>query len=191
MTLHQVLTDVLRREGWPAVTRDAADLGGLTKGGVTFASYNRWRASHRERPLTADEFVEITEDEARTFFEDEFARPFAFVTDEALYALLVDWCVNAGPDDPARALQAALKERDAYRGTVDGVPGPLTRTAWLLVAGDVNAVRSIERSVLKARILFHVDRSLDQPARAFIRSYPTTQLKWLRGWINRAVQFLD
>ena len=35
MTTEQVITDILRREGWPKYTNRAADKGGPTKGGIT------------------------------------------------------------------------------------------------------------------------------------------------------------
>ena len=34
-SIDKLIDDVLRREGWPAVTEARADRGGLTKGGVT------------------------------------------------------------------------------------------------------------------------------------------------------------
>lgn len=190
-TIDDILTDVLRREGWPKVTEKPSDKGGLTRGGVTFTSYNAWRQQHGERPLTREEFVEITEPEARAFFADEFCRPFNFIGDEGIFVLLADWAINAGVDDPAMALQLELKRRDLYRGAVDGIPGPATRAAWLMVRTDLVACTDIELTLLKDRIRFHIRRALDDEARVFMRLHPRTQLHNLLGWVNRSLEFLS
>lgn len=190
ITIDQVLTDVLRRERWPAVTDTPSDRGGLTKGGVTYTNYNAWRMNHGERPLTREEFVGITEGEARAFFEDEFCRPFGFIGDEGIFVLLADWAINAGVDDPAKALQLELRRRDLYRGAIDGIPGPATRAAWLMVRTDLVACTDIELALVKDRIRFHIERAFDAEVREFIRSHPRTQLRNLRGWLNRTMEFI-
>ena len=188
MTRADILTGVLEREGWPKVTDLPSDRGGLTKGGVTFTNYNAWRVKHRERPLTRDEFAEITEDEARTFFEDEFFAPLEFVTDERLFVFLADWAVNAGPDDPIRELQRVLIARGLYTGSVDGVAGPKTREAWRAV--EHASIRSIEAQMIGARQDFYLDRAFDADVRAFIATHPTSQLRNLRGWLRRNISFI-
>jgi lysozyme family protein len=193
VTIDQILTEVLRREGWPKVTDRPSDRGGLTKGGVTYANYNAWRVKHGERPLMREEFVAITEADARAFFEDEFCRPFAFVdgpTTHRLYHALADWSVNAGPDDPARALQHLLADRGLYRGALDGIVGPATRLAWLMAKDDAADVRAIELALIAARVEFHLERAFDAEVRDFLRTHPRTQLHNLRGWTRRALGFL-
>ncbi len=58
-TLDEVLTDVLQREGWPAVTDRAADRGGLTRGGITLKNYNAWLRAAGTAELTAEQFIAV------------------------------------------------------------------------------------------------------------------------------------
>lgn len=189
-TLDQVLTDVLQREGWPAVTDRPADRGGLTRGGVTLDNYNAWRVSRGDAPITADQLRNLSEVDARAFLADQFGRPFAFVGDEGVFVLLVDWAVTSGPDDPTRALQKALQAVGHYAGAVDGAPGPATRAAWVAVHGDLTLCDEIEKSVLAQRRDFYVRLALADPdVVAFIKAHPATQLRNLRGWLNRCDEF--
>lgn len=186
----QVFEDFYRREGgWGVVTDRAADRGGLTHSGITMSSFNRWRAKHGERPLTRDEFLTSTRAQHDAFLEDAFVRPFQFIGDEAIQALVVDWAMNAGPDDPTVALQEALKRRGLYPGRVDGVAGPQTRLAWASLQRDLQACAAVESELFKARIAFHCRRGFDAQVQAFLQAHPTTQLHNLRGWINRTLEF--
>ena len=190
MTLDGVISDILRREGWPKVTDHPADKGGLTRGGVTFTSYNRWLASRGRPTLTAAQFIEITESEAREFFAEAFAGPFRFVDDEPIFAMLADWSVNAGPDDPARALQVALKARGHYTGAIDGVAGPMTRAGWAALVPDCDGRARLLYDLVVARVEFHFDRGFDVDTRRFVKATATTQLVFLRGWTLRALEGL-
>ena len=124
------------------------------------------------------------------FLMDEFFRKLDFVDDEGIFALLVDWAMHAGVDDPTRALQTDLKARGFYGGAIDGIPGAETRAAWAMVRRDLAACAEIESALVKARINFHLDRGFDDEARAFIKAHPTSQLAFLRGWLNRSLEFL-
>lgn len=191
-TIDQVLTDILRREGWPAVTNLSSDRGGLTKGGVTLRSYNAWRAKRQQGPLTRPQFINLTEADAREFFRDGYAKPFEFVGDDPIAPLLIDWCVNAGVDDPTKALQTALQSRYFYPGAIDGVLGPGTRAAWVAwtTRADSAAAFLLERELVIARMEFHLSRAFDADVRAFLASHPATQLHNLRGWLHRTQEFL-
>lgn len=188
MTASQVIDDVMRREGWPAVTERAADRGGLTKGGVTIVNYNAWLAKFGGLPLTRNEFVGLSATEARSFFDAAYCAPFRFVDHEETFAFIADWSVNAGVDDPTLALQITLKERGLYAAALDGDPGPKTRAGWkALPMQDREAVRL---ALIAERIEFHLDRGFDREAREYVRTHPTSQLTNLRGWMNRCVEFL-
>lgn len=190
-TIDQVLSDVLHREGWPAVTDRPSDLGGLTKGGVTLSNYNVWRVSIGRPPINAQELRDLSEADARAFFQDQFSRPFAFVGDEGIFVLLVDWAITSGPDEPMKALQAALKLHGSDVGAIDGVAGTKTRAAWKLVEGDFDYCHQLETQLLTARADFYVGCVLHDPVTAaFLKATPTSQLANLRGWIRRTLEFL-
>lgn len=189
--LKDMYDDFFRREGgWGVVTNRVSDRGGLTYSGITMSSFNLWRESNGERHLTSQEFLLTTREEHESFLYDEFIHPLSFVTDDRLCRLMVDWAMNAGLDDPTRALQLSLSNRNLYRCHIDGIIGPFTRAAWLLAKADEQVVRDIEREVLKLRMLFHIDRAFDRHVRDFLSSNDVTQLHNLRGWLNRAMEFL-
>ena len=193
MTRAEVITGVLQREGWPAVTDKPSDRGGLTKGGVTWLNYNRWLQKQGRPLVSREDFPALTEGDAREFYFDQFLRPFEFVArdSEALFVMLADWAVMSGPDDPARGLQRVLARLGQYRGKVDGVPGPQTMTAWgRATGGEPLFVEGIRKALVAERILAHATSALDAPARALMEVHPETQLHNLRGWLRRATEFI-
>jgi lysozyme family protein len=189
-TTYALITDVLRREGWPKITDDPADRGKLTKGGVSRLHYNRWRLQQGLAELTPDEFVKIHEFEARQFFEASLFEPLRFVKDARIFAFVSDWSVNAGPDNPIRAIQKELQKRGFYAGAVDGIAGPKTRAAWNAATADLARVTDIEIALIKAAVEEDINRAIDKKARAFIEANPDTQLTWLKGWVLRRLSFL-
>jgi lysozyme family protein len=182
-----VLKEGLRREGWPAPARSlVSDRGGLTRGGITAASWGEWLSLGR--PATAEELDAITEAQALEFY---YARYVALpgldrVNDQQLRALLIDWAFTSSPDDPIKALQQALRSRDLYDGAIDGILGTQTKTA-LFKDRDP---RATYRRVLAARVQFYLDLAIDAQAKAFLGAHPSTQLHNLRGWTNRCLEFL-
>lgn len=180
-----LISDVLKREGWPKVTELPWDRGGLTKGGITFQTYNRWRNAHGDPALTSAEFTDLSEPQARIFLEDEFITPFQFVWDDRVFRILADWAVNAGVDDPAKALQRAMA--GVYTGPIDGIPGPATKAAWAAFAVNPDAIARVAYDLVKARILFHFDHGFDADVRAFVQQHQTSQLINLKGWVLRAL----
>lgn len=177
MTIDDVITDVLRREGWPAVTQHASDRGGLTKGGITLATACEWF----KRALTREEFERmVDESTARLIYRERYAAPYLFIPHERLKALLVDYAVTSWHDDAIRALQRAV-------GTSpDGVIGDVTRAAILDPTANLDEVY---RKVYKIRQDKFVATAFDSKVRQFLADHPGTQLHNLRGWLNRLVEF--
>jgi lysozyme family protein len=187
---YELVTDVLRREGWPAVTDDPADAGGLSRGGVSLKHYNRWRLQQGLPDVPRDKFHLLAEFEARQFFEASLFEPLRFVKDARIFAFVADWSVNAGPDNPIRAIQKELQKRGFYAGAVDGIAGPKTRAAWNAATADLARVTDIEIALIKAAVEEDINRAIDKKARAFIEANPDTQLTWLKGWVLRRLSFL-
>jgi len=167
---------ILRREAWPTYSNRAADLGHETKGGVTLAALS----ADRGRPVTVAELKALTEPEARDFYHRRYIKPWEFVPDADLFAVLVDYAVTSWHDDPTKALQEKLGV------PVDGKLGPITRAA--VIAADPAALRSY---VLAHRIRKFIDLALnDPPMRVFIAEHPEAQIRNLRGWIRRVTDFM-
>jgi lysozyme family protein len=186
-TLDQILSDVLRREGWPTVSNRPADKGGLTKGGITFTSYNAWRRLKGKDPITPTEFAKvITEEEARRFMADQIAGPLAPVEyiNPDIFAMLVDWAETSGPDDPLRGLQTCLRKQ-GYNVTVDGLYGPATDSAL-----RSSNKPTLYQDLIQERTEFYTLLALRDPqVKAFRIANPDTDLENLHGWILRAQSF--
>jgi lysozyme family protein len=184
-----ILLDALAREGWAGgrakARHQAADRGGLTRGGMTATNWGRYK--QLGRLATADELNAITEDEALEFYYTEYCLALHFdqVLDQQLRALLIDWAFTSY-DDPAKALQASLKARGLYAGKLDGVIGPQTIAA---LRADREPKRLFQ-DVFIARIKHYVKCAWDAPVRHFLKANRETQLHNLPGWINRSLELL-
>ena len=171
------LEAILRREAWPTYSNRPADKGGPTKGGITLETLS----AEQGWPATIADLKALTKDRARAIFQVRYIRPWEFVPDDDLFAVVVDYAVTSWHDDPTRALQEKLGV------TVDGVLGPLTRAATIAYP-DPPALRAY---VLQHRIRKFVDLALnDPPLRNFIANHPEAQVRNLRGWINRVTEFM-
>lgn len=155
----KALAKVLAHEG--GVSDHEADRGGLTKWGVTQATYETWRAKTGQppRPVT-----EMSEAEMRAIYLDGYWFPAGCdELPEELAEVVFDMAVNSGVARAVRALQKTLKV------TVDGIPGPETISA-AHEAGPMVAL-----AFLKTRAAFYRDIVRDDPS----------QVVFLAGWVNR------
>lgn len=174
--IRRSLDEILKREGWPTFSNRAADRGGPTKGGITLATLSAWR----KRPQTIADLIELGEVEARAIYRERYLAPWEFVADEKLFAVLVDYAVTSGHDDPTKAVQQKVAVK------VDGILGPITRAAVL--AADAKAVRDY---VIGYRVRHMVNLALNDPKlKKLIAGHNDLQLANLRGWLNRATEFL-
>lgn len=174
MTADDIITDVLRREG-TAFTNDPTDHGGPTKYGITLRDLRAWRADFS---VSADDVEALTEQEARAIYRKRYiADPgFEQIPDDWLRAFLVDAGVLQGPRNAIKFLQRGL-------GIVtDGVIGPVT----LAALADADSQR-IRKAVMRERIQHLVAAALVEVPPDLVQS---TNLKFLRGWLNRVVSFL-
>lgn len=170
------LDAILKREGWPILTNYRFDRGGYTRGGITLATLGDWRGC----PQTPNDLLAMTETEARAIYRQRYLSPWEFLEDAALFAVVVDYAVTSGHDDPTKALQIATGV------TVDGVLGPKTRAAVL--AADPRVLREC---VIGYRVRHMVDLALnDSKLKTAIAGHADLQLFNLRGWINRSTSFL-
>ena len=178
MTDLEIIDGIIHREG-RTYTNRPADKGGPTKFGITLATLSRWR----NRPVTADDVRALSESEARAIYLADYVTPWAWVTDDDLRTLLVEWGVTSGFRRPCRALQAVVGAE------VDGIAGPETQR--LTRAALVKDPDAVYGDVLAARIRFYVDLALDDPPlRVLLSVNPTMQIHNLRGWLNRCAEFI-
>lgn len=111
----------------------------------------------------------VTEAEARDIYARRYLAPFAGLESHPAFHQMVDWGVTSGPR------LVVTKIQEIVGADMDGVLGPdtLQRVA-LLDGADLN------RRLVVARI--------KQICRLVVRD--PRQLRFLIGWINRALEFL-
>lgn len=158
--IHDIVDDVIQREGGAKVTNDTHDGGGRTQYGI----------SERANPEAwAD--GKVTEAEARAIYEQKYViyPGFHHVQDDHLRAHLVDFGVNSGP-------QVAISKLQEILGViVDGILGVKTLAALTQRhADDVNNRLVASRVLMIGRIVQKVP----------------SQLKYLVGWLDRSLSFM-
>ena len=164
MNTDDIITDVLKRED-DEETNDPLDAGGRTKYGISEkANPEAWADG------------KVDEEEARRIYERKYVIGPGFdkVTDFQLRAQLVDFGVNSGPMIAIHKLQEVLQTADPTVD-VDYILGPQTLgaiTQW--------HPEAINNALVKARVKMICRIVTKNP----------TQLKWLNGWVNRALEFI-
>jgi lysozyme family protein len=157
-----IISDVIRREGGSAVTADPLDPGGLTQFGLT----------KKDNPKEWADGV-VTEDEARLAYRRKYVElpGFGQIPDShsKVRSQLIDWGVNSGPGIAIQKLQEILGLK------VDGNLGQKTLDATKSADPlDLNQKLAVSRIKMLCRIC---------------QKNPS-QLKFLVGWITRALEFL-
>lgn len=166
MTSDKIIDDLLRREGSEYTDRPN-DRGGPTKYGITQRSWEDY--CRRAMLVPAGSVRNLTETQARGFYDAQFIKPLAWIKNGELLVLVVDCAVNHGP---SRAIQWV---QQAAGVDADGFVGPVTQSAVNSRPFDVHA------GVLKRRFEFYAELVTDDPK----------QLEFLRGWISRACEFIS
>lgn len=137
-----------------------ADKGGRTAFGI----------SERNFP-DAWKDGKVTEEEARAIYDMKFVKGPGFdkVPDKRLREQLIDYGVNSGP------MVAIQKLQDILKVPVDGILGPATLTALASVhPDDANSLLVVARVKMIGQIV----------------SKNPSQVKFLNGWLNRALEFI-
>lgn len=151
---------VLQLEG--GVSNHPADRGGLTKYGVTQATFNEWQL--RMRGYVAKSVVDATLPEIRSVFHDLFWIPGACdVMPLKLAIVQFDSMVQHRPKSAVKLLQRALWV------DVDGEIGPKTREAAR------NADPGAAYALLTLRRIHY---------RGIVDQNPSQEV-FLKGWMNR------
>lgn len=170
MTISEIIDELIRREGGDKYTDRPSDRGGPTKFGVTQKAWDDYRQRHPTLALPAL-VRNLDRTDAVDFYRAEHVEPFAWILYNDLLNLIVDCSVNHGKSRATKWLQ------EAARVQADGVIGPVTRAA-------VNAApETAYQRVLVRRFQFYALIVTDQGPN-------DPDLPNLRGWINRACEFV-
>jgi len=162
----EIITDILRAEGWDTYTDRPNDRGGPTKWGITLKTLSSWRGHE----CTAQDVKDLGEIEARAIYEADYViGPRFDALPKLLAPMLVDCGVNHGTSRAAKWLQLAVDT------TPDGRIGPKT----LQAVEAANPV-AIYLKVCATRVSFYGKLVTDDP----------TQAENAHGWNNRAAKWL-
>lgn len=156
-----IIGDILKREGSGIVSNDPLDKGGRTQYGI----------SERSNP---EAWVDnhVTEAEARAIYETKYLHNTHIdqINDLNLRAQLLDWTVNSGPYVAIAGLQRILALPE------DGILGP--KTLGLVNKADAKLLGNLL-----------VAERVKMIGRVVVRN--PSQLKFISGWLNRALEFLS
>ena len=167
MTVDQIIGEIIRREG-SKFTNDPDDPGGPTRWGVTLATLKRFR---KDNSLTAGDVEVLERDEAELIYRQlYFAGPRYDRLPAPLQPIMTDTGVNFGTSRATKWMQKVVFAK------ADGAIGPKT-----LGAVKANGWRRVHAGMMKERIKFRGRRVKANPS----------QLKWINGWLNRDLEFLD
>jgi lysozyme family protein len=164
--LDDIITDVMKAEGWDTFTNDPVDRGGPTKWGITQKAWADWRG----HDVTAEDVEAITEPQARDFYEEGYVvSPRFHQLGDQLTAMVVDCGVNHGVNQAAKWVQKAVGAKQ------DGVIGPKT----------IAAVQADNPIAVYLRVCASRNRLYGK-----IVGRDHTQAKFISGWNNRNAKWL-
>lgn len=161
MSTKDIIDHVIVAEGVSKVTNNPADGGGRTQYGIS-------EKSNPQAWLDG----KVTEEEARAIYEQKYVKTphFDQIPDPRLQAQLVDYGVTSGPYIATTKLQTLLQV------TPDGQLGPET-----LEAVKLYEARALNNALVGERIKMICKIVQKNPS----------QLQFLLGWANRALEFIN
>lgn len=165
--IYEIITSVMRREGWDKYTNHPADRGGPTKWGITLKAWQEYRGDWTS--VTAEDVKAITEPQARDFYEKLYVYGPRFnQLPEKIVELVVDCAVHHGQRRAAKWVQRAVGSRQ------DGAVGRKTIAAAYAENSDAIILRIIAyRTKLFGRLVTN----------------DPSQAAFAAGWNNRAMKF--
>lgn len=173
MTVQDIITDVLRREGGVKYFNVPGDRGGPTKAGITLARLRSERGPH----ITAEHVKALTESEIRKIYEDAYYwRPRINRLPDYIEHVVMDYYVTSG-GWAIKSLQRMLN-KFGYKCDIDGAIGPQTVRLMYDLCARVPA-HVVVNAYCEERARFY---------RAIVAS-DASQAKFIKGWLNRAYSF--
>ena len=166
---------IFPHEGWPAFTDDPNDAGGPTKGGITLPALSAFLG----RQATIDELRALPDETAVTLYERNYIVRCGFnkITSIKLRTAVVDMAVLFGQTGSEVAIeQAAFVLENANRLPHNGVIDDYDAAVI-----NQQEPRALINRLSVVRIKHHADVVHARP----------DQVKYLRGWDNRACEFIE
>lgn len=167
-SIDDILTDVLKAEGWDRYTNHPSDRGGPTKWGITLKAYQDFLPNNT---VTVEDIKALKEVHARAFYRQKYIiEPGFDKLHPLLIPLVVDSAVNHGQKRAAQWLQKAVGVEQ------DGVIGPLT----LAALNAQPSVMAVYLDIVASRVRFY----------GVLVTRDHSQAVFASGWNNRAAKFI-
>lgn len=175
--IEELITDVLKAEGWDTYTNHPADKGGPTKWGITLKAWSEYRGHE----VSEHDVQSITEAQARDFYEKLYViGPKFNQLPEKLVALVVDSGVNSGPRAASKWVQRAVGAKQ------DGWIGPETlQSVW-----NANHLTTFLRVVAYRTKLYGRLVSRDPKLKLAKDAGFRLQAEFASGWNNRIMGYV-
>lgn len=191
----KVIENIVWREdpvkGFDSLVNIPGDRGGWTRAGISTPEAVRFFKIPTSvdiptfmKSLTKDQIIQY-------YWTTHILQPgFSFLP-EPLDEMIVDFSVTSGADDSVKAMQASLNVMTTKIKVVlkeDGVLGPMTRKTLMDFLTDPtgsaiiseNRLHNFIKSFVYFRTHHYIKICVSRP----------DQVKFLRGWFNRAYSFL-
>jgi len=179
MTVDELISQVIEREGGSTFTNNPADRGGPTRFGITAATLGVYQKLGRA--ATAAEVQALQEPDARAIYRYRFLEQpgFSALGSEIVRAILFDSAVQHGARRAVQFLQRAIGAKD------DGKLGPVTLTAARAWDSRRLAVR-----ILAQRARFYGDIVTHNLTDADRDGIPDNA-EFDAGWMNRLAALME
>lgn len=160
---HEILDFILRYEG--GFSNHPNDSGGATNYGIT----QQTLSDYRKKPVSAQQVKELTLDEAKAIYFENYFKPFDYLNGYAKL-LAVDAAVNCGVGKATQWIQEVAGVK------ADGEAGPQTREAVKAKTAHPIDQGDFARQLLAKRYQHYANITVAHPK----------NLVFLKGWIARA-----
>jgi lysozyme family protein len=171
--VNEMIGDIIRREG--GFVNHPADRGKATKYGITLETLSKWRG----RPTGVENVKQLTVTEAADIYMAEyFLIPKINLLPPELQPVVFDMAVNMGPKQAIKILQTVISEF-VLKIDVDGLIGKETLNNTEDVLSVVGSKYLLSK-ITDERIKFYRD---------IVKRNPS-QVVFLKGWENRAMEFI-
>ncbi|MCB7129678.1 MAG: hypothetical protein J3T61_09090 [Candidatus Brocadiales bacterium] len=176
--IDEIITDVLKAEGWDSYTNDLADRGGPTKWGITQKAWSEYHGIE----ATEDDIKAITEVQAREFYEKIYVTAPRFnLLPYLIIPLVIDSGVNSGVRAASKWVQRAVGTKR------DGWIGPIT----IQKAMEANHISIFLKIVSYRCKLYGRLVARDPQLKAAQDAGFKLQARFASGWNNRVMGFLE
>lgn len=174
--IEQMLDRLIAREG--GFVNNPIDRGGPTKYGITQNTLNSYQAHDPTAPTVVQFLSKL---DARKIYKTMYWEKTNVrkIKNQFIAEMVLDQCVNCGPSNAIRRLQASINfvSRDRDRNiSEDGIIGPVT-----IKAIDYSPPRALALSFFRLSQMHYIKICIGDPS----------QTIFLKGWMNRSYQLLE